>query len=65
MCLKCSTIIMSSRSGEWVSCECSSIYCDQTTHYARYGGNPNDMFTFVMPQDVGVGEYHEDEETQE
>ena len=51
MCLKCNTLIMSSYRGEFVSCECGAIYCDQTEHYSKYGGNHEDFWKFHMPQD--------------
>jgi len=36
-------VIWSRKHGEFVACKCGAIFCDQTPHYARYGGNPADF----------------------
>jgi len=42
-CKKCGDVIFSKRSGQFVSCACHSCFIDETEHYCRYGGNPEDM----------------------
>lgn len=48
-CRKCDDIIWSKYAGEFVTCSCGAIFCDQTPHYSRYGGNPDD---FIYLEDI-------------
>ena len=42
-CAKCGTGIFSAYEGQFVSCKCGAISVDQTEHYSRYIGNPEDF----------------------
>lgn len=42
-CNKCGDTIKSSYPGEFVSCKCGAISVDQTEHYSRYIGDPQDF----------------------
>lgn len=48
-CRKCGDWIRSTYPGEFVSCKCKAIYCDQTEWYSRYGGDPKD---FIYPEEL-------------
>lgn len=42
-CAKCHDVIWSRHPGEFRFCKCESIWCDQTSHYSRYGGHPENF----------------------
>jgi hypothetical protein len=42
-CRRCQDVIYSRYSGEFRSCRCGAIFVDQTTHYARMGGEAEDF----------------------
>ena len=42
-CRNCKDIIWSTYEGEFRSCKCGAISVDQTRHYSRYLGNPDDF----------------------
>jgi hypothetical protein len=42
-CAKCNTGIYSAYEGQYVSCKCGAISVDQTKHYMRLIGNPEDF----------------------
>lgn len=42
-CRKCNTGIYSMYEGQFVSCKCGAISVDQTRHYERRIGNPDDF----------------------
>lgn len=42
-CRKCKDIIWSKHEGWFTTCKCGAISVDQTRHYSRYIGNPEDF----------------------
>jgi hypothetical protein len=38
-CTKCRTVMWSRYEGQYLACGCGGAMCDQTEHYARYGGS--------------------------
>ncbi len=42
-CAKCHDRIWSKFDGQFVKCKCGAIAVDQTPHYSRYIGNPEDF----------------------
>lgn len=42
-CKKCNDIIEGDRKGTFIQCSCGACYIDETEHYVRVGGNPNDI----------------------
>jgi len=42
-CAKCHDIIYSRYSGEFRQCKCQAIFVDQTEHYSRHGGHPENF----------------------
>ena len=42
-CAKCNVGIFSAYPGQYVSCPCGAISVDQTEHYSRYIGDPENF----------------------
>lgn len=42
-CLKCEDILEGDGRGTFFKCSCGSCYIDETPHYVRIGGDPENM----------------------
>lgn len=51
LCNHCKTLLMSKYSGQYLSCTCGKCMVDQTEHYTRYGGAPDDFQSFEIEVD--------------
>lgn len=51
-CRRCADVIWSKCPGQFVSCKCDAIAVDQTRHYSRYLGQPDD-FLEVTTDKIG------------
>ena len=49
-CPDCKCVMFSTRAGEFQSCECGAVYCDQTPHFGRVGGDNACQFKRVFPE---------------
>jgi len=45
-CAKCLDVIKSDYPGQYKTCKCGAIAVDQTKHYSRYLGNPEDFIDY-------------------
>lgn len=51
LCNHCKTLLISKYSGQYLSCQCGKCMVDQTEHYCRYGGSPEDFQSFTIDVD--------------